>query len=69
MCKSLTLCPDTLTNLSNYSVEPADGKVVAWPIEHTRPNLKKADRTIQITIKAQALKAKAEAEASGKEEL
>lgn len=62
-------CKDTLINLSNYSVEPADGKVVAWPIEHTRPNLKNSERKIQITIKAQALKAKAKAEESAKEEL
>ena len=54
-----------MTNLDNYSADPADGKAVAWPIEHTRPgNVKENKSEIKVTIKAQVLKAKAEAEES-----
>lgn len=54
-----------MVNLDNYSADPADGKVVAWPIEHTRPGTnKESKREIKVTIKAQVLKAKPAAEAS-----
>ncbi|EEY20969.1 predicted protein [Verticillium alfalfae VaMs.102] len=40
-----------------YSPDAVDGGVVAWPISHSRPNLREKKRDIEIVIKAQVLKA------------
>ncbi|KAM0279206.1 hypothetical protein ACHAQH_004751 [Verticillium albo-atrum] len=69
-------CADTLEDLSKYSPDAVDGGVVAWPISHSRPNLREKKRDIEIVIKAQVLKTKedaakgeAEAKTVTKEEL
>ncbi|CRK48101.1 hypothetical protein BN1723_001358 [Verticillium longisporum] len=50
-------CADALEDLSKYSPDAVDGGVVAWPISHSRPNLREKKRDIEIVIKAQVLKA------------
>ncbi|RBQ86522.1 hypothetical protein VDGD_06718 [Verticillium dahliae] len=50
-------CADVLEDLSKYSPDAVDGGVVAWPISHSRPNLREKKRDIEIVIKAQVLKA------------
>ncbi len=45
-----------LLDLDAYEIQPEDGAVVAWPIEHTTPDRRRDKRDIRITIKAQLLK-------------
>ena len=52
----LTSCAETLLDLSKYSGELADGGVIAYPVEHTKPNRGESKRDIEITIKAEVLK-------------
>ncbi|KAK4119238.1 hypothetical protein N657DRAFT_650338 [Parathielavia appendiculata] len=49
-------CEESLLDLSKYSAKLADGRVVAYPVQHTSPKLN--DREIEFQIKAQVLKLK-----------
>jgi hypothetical protein len=49
----------TLTDLSKYGPKVVDGGVVAWPTDYTTPDRKTKERTMEFTIKAQVLSAKA----------
>lgn len=50
---------DTLTDLTKYGPKLVDGGVVAWPTHYTTPDRKSKERTMEFTIKAQVLSAKA----------
>ncbi|KAH8785190.1 hypothetical protein F5883DRAFT_445083 [Diaporthe sp. PMI_573] len=52
-------CEGTLTDLSKYGPKVVDGGVVAWPTDYTTPDRKTKERTMEFTIKAQVLSAKA----------
>jgi hypothetical protein len=51
ICVSLV----TLADLSKYESSPQDDSVIAWPIEHTKPNLRYGKKKITFTIEALAL--------------
>ncbi|KAK3682821.1 hypothetical protein B0T22DRAFT_539808 [Podospora appendiculata] len=61
-------CPDALLDITKYSAELADGKVVAWPINKTKAQRNAGEREIEFTIRAQVLEA-APVESAEKEEL
>ena len=45
-----------LSNLENYTPTPADGAVVAWPVEVTQPDREGGDPWIEFTVMAQVLR-------------
>lgn len=49
-----------MSDLSKYSPKLTDGGVVAWT-SHTRADRKAGEREMTFTVKAQVLKAKADA--------
>lgn len=52
-------CEDTLTDLTKYGPKLVDGGIVAWPTGYTTPDRSTTERTMEFTIKAQVLSAKA----------
>lgn len=49
---------DSLRDLAKYTPTPADGAVVAYPVQKARAKRSLGERTMDFTIKAQVLKAK-----------
>lgn len=55
-------------DISKYSAKPADGSVVAYPTSKTKAKRSADKREIKFTIKAQALKAKADEDAGASDD-
>ena len=53
-----------LSNLENYTATPADGVVVAWPVEVTQPDREGGDPRIEFTVMAQILRETEEGKAT-----
>jgi len=53
---SLTItCADKFSDLSIYKPQAKDKSVIAWPLEHTKPDAKHKSREISFRIEAQYL--------------